>query len=51
MLHKLRRRFSDITLFFFDTHKLFEDALDAPEQFPLLADVKTVTTSCDAYLV
>ncbi|KAI9724178.1 MAG: hypothetical protein M1828_003923 [Chrysothrix sp. TS-e1954] len=49
MVHKLRKRYSDMKLFYFNSHWLFTDILDDAHQFPMTADLKTVTDSCKPY--
>ncbi len=49
MREKLAKRHNDVTMFLFDAHTLFNEALDQPKAFVPTAELRNVTAYCPAY--
>ncbi|KAL4893128.1 hypothetical protein BDV59DRAFT_202107 [Aspergillus ambiguus] len=49
LIEDVKSSYSDVTVFHYDAHTLFNKVIDDPSQFSLTERYKDVTTVCEAY--
>jgi len=49
LVNDIGSKYSDISVFLFDLHSLFEQVLDDPRSFPQTAHYRNTTNNCNEY--